>query len=278
MEDETMRSSSTSCLRMRYTTLSRVTTALRSKGRSLFILASVAVLPATAQAQFSAQPVILGLSPRDTIVSGIVSVRNEGKDPIQFRFRLADFDQTLDGDHNFQPFGKNAHSCKGRVEVFPEQATLLAGERQEVRVRMAPGLVTCWGVLLVEQRARNTTGIMIGQQIAVKLYGTIPELRIKGEITSVNARTDSGRVRVAFDFRNDGEGPLRPSGSVEIRTLTGDVVATEAVDAYSVLPGHTRRMVVQLPNGIKPGRYLAVPIMDFGAEYLAGGQARLEVP
>jgi hypothetical protein len=259
---------------------SRVTTALRtSKGRSL-ILATLCVtlLPAVARAQFSAQPVILGLAPVDSATAGTVMVRNEGKEPIQFRFRMADFDQTGTGDHYFQPLGTNAHSCKGRVDVYPGQATLLAGERQEIRVRMLPGKATCWGVLFVEQRARNTVGVMVAQQIAVKIYGTRPEIGVKGGISTVTASPDTSGVSVAFDFKNDGEGPVRPSGTIEIRTPNGDVVASESVDSFSVLPGHSRLVTVAMGHKLKPGRYVAVPVMDFGADYLAGGQATFAVP
>jgi hypothetical protein len=258
----------------------QATTALRaSKGRSLFLLlAVVTILPATARAQFSVQPVILGLAPMDTAVTGVVSVRNEGKEPIQFRFRMGDFDQTLSGDHVFQRFGENANSCKGRVEVSPDQASLKPGERQQLRVRMTPGATTCWGVLFVEHQARNTSGIMVAQQIAVKVYGTQSTPLPTGDITTVSAAHDTAGVNVTFDFKNSGRGPVRPFGSVEIRTETGQVVASETVDAFSVLPSHTRRVAVAVRAKLAPGRYVAVPVMDFGADYLAGGQAAFAVP
>ena len=259
---------------------SRVTTALRTlKGRSLFLAAlCVTFLPGAARAQFSVQPVILGLATADSAATGTVQLRNDGKEQIQFRFRLGDFDQTGTGDHYFQPFGTNAHSCKGRVDVYPDQATLLAGERQEIRVRMLPGQATCWGVLFVERSARNTIGVMVAQQIAVKIYGTRPEIGVKGGITTVKASLDTSGVSVAFDFKNDGEGPVRPSGTIEIRTPAGDVVASESVDAFSVLPAHSRLVTVAIAHKLKPGRYVAVPVMDFGADYLAGGQATFAVP
>jgi len=259
---------------------SRVTTALRTlKGRSLFLATlCVTLLPTVTRAQFSVQPVILGLATADSASAGTVQVRNDSKEQIQFRFRLGDFDQTGTGDHYFQPLGTNAHSCKGRVDVYPDQATLLAGERQDIRVRMLPGKATCWAVLFVERRARNTIGVMVAQQIAVKVYGTRPELEVKGGITTVKASRDTSGVSVAFDFKNDGEGPVRPSGTIEIRTPNGDVVASESVDAFSVLPGHSRLVTVALAQKLKPGRYVAVPVMDFGADYLAGGQATFAVP
>lgn len=83
---------------------------------------------------------------------------------------------------------------------------------------------------------------------------------------------------VAFAFRNPGDWPLRPSGAVEIRDAGGAVVATAPVPAFSVLPEHERRLRVSLPlESAAPGRYLAVPILDFGADYLAGAQADFRI-
>lgn len=252
--------------------------------RSLVRLAAVALallLPATARAQFSAQPVILNMAPADSAATATVSVRNDGTREQQFRFHTADFDQTDDGDHSFLPLGEHAATCKGRVRVFPDGATLRPGERQEVRVHMEPGAKICWGVLFVETVSRDPSagGINISQQIAVKVYGIPPRSAVEGEITGVTATPAAGALKVALDFRNSGGGPVRPAGTLEIRTLTGEVVKSIQVEAFSVLPGRTRRVVLEVPSAsLGRGRYVAVPILDFGADYLAGGQAAFQVP
>jgi hypothetical protein len=232
-----------------------------------------------AHAQFSAQPVIVELVAADSARTAVVTARNEGQQEMQFRFSLADFEQTSDGDHHFFPLGSSARSCAGRVTVFPDGATLRPGERQEVRVRMEPGPRTCWGVLMVENVARGErAGIRVGQQIAVKLYGVPPSTPVQGEVASVSAARAPRGIQVAINFRNTGEAPLRPEGAVEIRTLNGEAVATLPVDAFSVLPGQTRRVTVEVTPLLPRGRYVVVPVLDFGAEYLAGGQASFAVP
>jgi hypothetical protein len=239
----------------------------------------LAALPVLATAQFSAQPAIITLTRADSAEVAVVTVRNEGKTEQQFRFFMADFEQTADGGHGFDKFGKNPHTCAGRVDVFPAGAALLPGERQDIRVRMQPGTAVCWGVLMVEQQASDRSrGIKPNQQIAVKVYGVPATSSRSGDISVVAATADTAGVHVSFDFRNTGEAPIRPQGTVEIRDLAGEAVATVVVDAFSVLPAHYRHMLIDVKGALKAGRYVAVPILDFGTDYLVGGQGPFQVP
>ncbi|MCL7960210.1 MAG: hypothetical protein M8861_08465, partial [marine benthic group bacterium] len=65
---------------------------------------------------------------------------------------------------------------------------------------------------------------------------------------------------------------------VEVRDFRGTVVASSAVRAFTVLPGSKRQLAVRLPDELAPGQYLAVPMLDFGGEYLAGTQIPFRVP
>lgn len=247
------------------------------------LLACVLSLPAGAQ--FSAQPAILSLSPTDSVTTATVTVRNESTAEQQYRFVPYDFDQDAEGGHAFMPPGRNARSCAARLSVFPSGTTLLPGERQEIRVRLASAPTACWSVLFIQRVQRDAErGIRPGEQIAIKIYGFPPDARRAAEVTRVSARADSttsngaaGAV-VELDIRNTGEAPLRPQGTVEVRTLGGQLVAAVGVDAFSVLPGHTRHMTVVAHAPLAHGEYVAVPVLDVGADYLVGGQGRLQVP
>jgi len=85
-------------------------------------------------------------------------------------------------------------------------------------------------------------------------------------------------VNVGFVVRNLGEWPLRPRGVVEIRDATGRPVTERPIDAFSVLPDREREISVAVAGtDLPPGRYLAVPILDWGGEYLAGTQIDFRV-
>lgn len=243
---------------------------------ALFLLPCAA---APAAAQFSAQPVIMPLTVGQAPVSQNISLRNEGQTQLQFRVYAMDFDQDANGEHTFQPQGQGRSSCANRMTVTPTTAVLGAGERQDVQVTMAPGAGTCWGVVMLETLRPNGTGSVVGQRIAVKVYGQTAEASLDAEVSSVAAAlTPKGdSVAVTVETRNIGQAPLRPKGTVEIRTAAGTVVSTSELPVMSLLPGNRGRLRLNVPRPATPGTYQVVPVLDFGGEFLAGGQTQLVI-
>ncbi len=233
-------------------------------------------LPDAVAAQFSVQPVIVELVTGDTTATAVLQVRNEADGPLQLRFYAADFDQPEEGGHVFLEPGSHPRSCVDRLQLYPDGATLEAGEVQEIRVLMEPVDSTCWSMVFVESGGRAETGLSIAQRIGVKVYGVNGRAVPAGEIRSVRVAGDAGRT-VVIEFANLGRGPLRPEGEIEIRTLEGGVAGVVPVPPFSVLPTRVRETRVELDMELEPGTYVLVPILDFGGEYLAGGQAILEV-
>ena len=252
---------------------------LRAFGRWVTALLFVLVAPATGTAQFSVQPVIMEMATGDTTATSVVYVRNESDAPIQVRFYAADFNQNRAGEHQFMEPGANPRSCVEHLQFYPDGGTLGPGEIQEVRVLMEPLDSTCWSMLFVESGGRSASGLSIAQRIGVKVYGVSTREVPEGEIRSVRVEEADSARSVVVEFANLGGGPLRPEGEIEIRTLDGDVVEVILVRPFSVLPERTRETRIPLDGvDLAPGTYVVVPILDFGGEYLAGGQAVLEVP
>lgn len=229
------------------------------------------------QAQMSVSPIILEIATESAPVSRTISVSNGGDKALHVRFYPGDFEQTETGENQFADLGTFARSCRERIRVYPDQASVLPGETQDVRVDMEPGAEGCWSAVFFETASVARDGSLVRQRIAAKVYGTLPGARAEGEITQLDIREEKGTKEVALTFRNVGEAPLRPQGTLEIRNFEGEVVAKTEIDAFSALPGRDR--TVRVPLGLigNPGEYLAVPILDFGGAYLAGGQLAFEV-
>ncbi|MGH7444653.1 MAG: hypothetical protein ACREKM_07240 [Longimicrobiales bacterium] len=244
--------------------------------RWLLMMAFLAAGALPAQAQFSALPGVLRLSAADSAQAAFVQIRNEGDEPMQFRIYLGDYDQAVNGDYDFQEFGSNPRSCDGRISFFPDNTVLGPGEEQEIQVRMEKG-ETCWGLLFIESGAAGDGQVRVAQRIGVRVLNVPAGLSYEGEVAEVSA-TPADSVTVDVVFRNIGEAPVELRGRVEIRDLAGAAVASVGVGPLGVLPAHARRFQVVLPRAMRPGEYIAVPILDFGADYLAGGQALFTVP
>ncbi len=246
-------------------------------GGVLTSVLALLLLAAPVRAQFSVDPVILEFA-SDTASTATVHVKNQGSGEMQLRFYTADFDQTLSGDHDFLPIGRHPRTCAARLSVYPDGATLRPGEQQDIRVSMAPGTRTCWSLVFVESRTRAPTGMSVGQRIGVKVYGVPPTAMLDGQVDTVSVVPGGSALTVHVRFTNRGEAPLRPQGRVEIRSFAGKVLESVDVDAFSVLPEHSRELALPVGGRLPPGQYLAVPILDFGADYLAGGQAVFRIP
>ncbi|HUG40067.1 MAG TPA: hypothetical protein VMM12_06270 [Longimicrobiales bacterium] len=241
---------------------------------------AIILLATPLSAQFSAQPVILEVRPADSAAVSQFAVRNEAGSPLQLRVYAGDFDQRPDGSHEFLAAGAHPRSCESRLRVYPDNLQLEPLESAQVRVLMEPGDSTCWSMIFVQSVSRERAGVRISQRIGIKVYGLGQRSVPGGEIRAVTVAADraTGGRAATIDFENVGGGPLRPEGEVEIRTEEGDVVAVVPVPPFSVLPGRVRRTIVPLAPALPAGRYLAIPILDFGGDYLAGGQAVFEVP
>lgn len=242
------------------------------------VAAAVSVAaPAPLAGQFSVRPVLIDF-PTGSATTRVATVKNEGDRPRDFRVYVSDYDRARDGDHEFLEAGEHERSCRDRISVFPDRLTVEPGGAVEARITVEPGARTCWSLVFFETTRGDTTGVRIGQRIGVKVFGVGREVRTRASVDGVVASPGEGGARVSFDVVNSGGTVVRPTGDVEIRTLEGEVVSTREIRGFNVLPGHTRRVEVRVPGELRAGGYLAVPLLDVGAEYLIGGQARLRVP
>lgn len=230
-------------------------------------------------AQYSVYPVIVQLAGADTAESGVLVVRNEGDAALRIRLYAMDFEQAADGSHEYSELGTHPRSCRDRLGVFPDMLSVDPGMEGRVYLRMEPAISgdICWSVVFAETPAPTRSGLRITQRIGTKVYGLAPGTEPSGELASAAVQGGGSGRSVTFEFRNTGDRPLRPEGRVEIRSLEGAVAASQEIESFSVLPGHSRRVEVEIPGGLAPGRYLAIPILDFGGDYLAGAQVAFRV-
>lgn len=246
--------------------------------RGVVCLAALAIgVPAGAAAQFSVQPAIVHIATGDTTATAVVTVHNEASHPLELSFYTGDFDQDRSGDHRFLEPGEHGRSCEDRLQFYPDGAALEPGEVQEIRLLMEPPDSTCWSMMFVESASRAETGLRVSQRIGVKVYGLPTHEVPEGEIRSVEVTGSAGDRELVIAFLNLGRAPVRPEGEIEVRSLDGEVVEVVRVEPFSVLPGRTRETRVALDLMLDPGTYVLVPVLDFGGEYLAGGQAILEI-
>ena len=238
------------------------------------------IRPSAASAQYSVNPVIVQLAAGDTAETRTLEVRNEGTQPLQVRLYAADFEQSPEGRHTYLPWGEHERSCRDRLRVSPDVLSVLPGQFRPVSIRMEPAgsQPTCWSMVFIESPSRTQTGFYVNLRIGVKVHGLAGPPSLDGELSAAKVEVGEKAPELSFSFRNNGDWPLRPEGEIEIRRFDGELVHTLALDAFSVLPRHRRQISVQLPQPLEAGRYLAVPVLDYGGQYLAGSQVAFRLP
>ncbi len=246
------------------------------------LLGCVLVPPPPAAAQYSVSPVIVSVprEPAGASSSGMLAIRNEGAEPMHFRLFVADFDQSFEGVHDFFEPGTHPGSCGDGVRVTPDVLSIDPGQTARVRFEVPGGAFreSCWSMVFVESPTTSDAGVTINQRIGVKLFGVGAGTAPGGEVDAEVTTLDDGSRVVTLDYRNPGKAPARPAGSIEFRDYRGTRVASAVVRPFTVLPDGRRRVVVEVPPDLASGRYLAIPVLDFGGDQLAGTQVPFSVP
>lgn len=239
--------------------------------------------PPEAHAQFSVSPVILPIPASSEVTEATVMVRNDGASPLQLRVFAADFDQKPDGGHKTSPAGTHDRSCADRLEIVPDGLSVPGGVSQPVSIRIHPGADTddtCWSLVFIESPPPEGGGYRAGLRIGVKVYGLALGGSESGEITTASVGDSDAAAEtrtLRFTVANLETWPILARGTVEVRDFDGGSRTTVPVESFSVLPDHERQVEVNLDADLAPGRYLAIPVLEYGADGLMGAQVAFRV-
>lgn len=238
---------------------------------ALMVLASAA----PSFAQFGAYPVVMSFDSGEPETQ-VLTILNEAAEAMQVRLYLGDFEQQPEGDNQFGTLGAHPMSCAGRLSVFPESVSLEPGTTAQVRVTMSAGEGVCWSALFAERGVPDEQ-FKIAHRIAIKVHAHPPGARADARVLDVRVEPAEAGLATVVTLDNTGTRNLRPTGTLEVRSLAGDVVHSQEIPTFSVLPGHRRVVRIPLPVDLPPGDLLSIPILDIGQDHLLGGQASFQV-
>ncbi|MCL7960314.1 MAG: hypothetical protein M8861_08995 [marine benthic group bacterium] len=235
--------------------------------------------PATACAQYSVSPVILPVqaSTEDQELTAVV--HNAGDDALDLRVFASDYDQASDGSYEHTPYGEHPNSCAERLEVLPAAFRVPPGGSHPVTLRMkgSENPDACWSLVYVENPAPPTGTLRVSSRIGIKVYGLTRDGSYQAEIAAADVEL-AGEDRVLrFSVASSEDWPVIARGSVQVRDLEGTSFGEVPVSAFSVLPGHERELGVILPPDLGPGRYLAIPVLEYSEDGFVGAQVGFRV-
>lgn len=211
----------------------------------------------------------------------------------QVNIEVQDWDRDEAGANRFHALGTLAQSCGAKLKVFPLTLRLEPGRTEVVRVSYegAP-TAGCWAVVFMQgsdpaQATRQQSSITYVVRTGVKVYVEPDGATRVGDVDAVNlvalnqapaaGGVDSVAVQhLAITFRNAGTAHLKTRGVVEIRSANNEEVAKLEILEFPTTPGASRRVLVALPV-LKPGRYVALALLDYNGDEIAAGQFEFEV-
>lgn len=263
-----------------------------------FLLAVVLVVAVTrpVAAQFAIDELEMHFAPDGSgAMTKVIPIRSSSDSTQQVRVTVRDWLRDSLGGNAFLEYGSQTASCQGRLEVFPLTLQLGPQATEYVRVTYTgtaaadPG---CWAVVLTETVRPPTAreqgaAVSISTVMGVKVYVHASGATAEGSVISADVEAfweprpttaDSVFVRdVAVRFANTGTAHLRVRSSVEIRNEATQIVARlDGPEAY-ITPEAFRDILIRLPT-LARGRYVAVILLDYGAEEITAAQVEFEVP
>lgn len=198
-----------------------------------------------------------------------ITIANSGASALRLEASVADFEQYGDGSHRILSPRQSPNSCGSRLHVGTVPTQVGPGKEERIAVRVEAGAEACWSALLL----RVSDGGGRGGTFIVKLYGIPTGAAPEAEVVGLSVTP----AEMSLEIRNGGDVPIRPRGRVEIRSLEGEVVAVQEIPAFGVHPGVLRVLRMPLSLSLKPGRYVALAVLDVGGADLLAGQTILAV-
>lgn len=261
-----------------------------------------------------AQPVPGGLSldlllPVGGTTTTTVRLVNPGPAAQELRIDLRDYDRDRKGALRLLPPGTHPRSLAPYLVVSPTQLTLAPGTQAALALTLnLPAAATgpLWTGLLLRTAEKgasnsntntntNSNGdeksegvpvtLEVVQQLFFKVRRTDPANAVnEGRITDADAAVlfieSEPRIEVTVEYENTGTTFQRPRGEARLIDSGGQVLLTQEIPPFPVLPGGRRLVQTHLePEDLLPsGPYVILIILDFGGDFLLGAQLHLRLP
>ena len=210
-----------------------------------------------------------------------------------------DWNREENGDNRFLPEGTSGTSCGPMLSISPLSIRIEPRTTRIIRLGVQTAAVVskeCWDIFFVEevpQRAAvGGNSLQYIFRTGVKVYVAPPGLKRDGAVEGMDvedvavpkaasstsaAKTVSvtpaaTKKQISIRFHNTGGMHLLAKGRLEFRRLDNSLAMEVPIAEFPALPGATRKVMIDVPNGLAPGDYVVLALIDFGGAELVAGQ------
>lgn len=204
---------------------------------------------------------------------------------IRVKTSLVDWDFDQNGTVRiYSEPGQVGRSATAWLQIEPGEFVLPAGSKRivtfsgQVPAGSAPG--DYWSMFFVEflpYAVMPTSGMRMSGRVGGSITVTVSgPTTVQGRIDSFTVQSGlvNGHPGITADltFANEGDAVLEPTGRIEIKDLQNNRVGMVEIAPFKVLPRSKRDVQLQKELRLKPGKYVAIAVLDYGGTKLAGYQ------
>lgn len=269
--------------------------------RTVLALCAIGVVVShRASAQLLVDPLELTLiAAGNARVTASFSLSNTSDAAVQATITRQDWDRVESGDNRFLPAGTTGASCGAMLSASPLSIRVEPHTSRIIRLgtqSATPLSKECWDIFFVEevpQRAAvKGNSLQYIFRTGVKVYVAPPGLAREAQVEdmsvedvsvtpatsttpaklSVGAAPPAKRRQISIRLHNTGGMHLVAKGRLEFRRLDNTLATQVPIAEFPTLPGAVRKLMVDVPNGLAPGDYVVLALIDFGGAELVAGQ------
>lgn len=186
---------------------------------------------------------------------------------------LTDMNISEVGETTYPAAGTLKESLSPWTTFSPAEMELGAQETKQIRYTIqipagaTPG--THWAMLMFEgQDLESTPGKKIAAfklRVAHAIFVNVQPTKYSGEITGIfdtPPKKDTDFYSMAVQYSNKGNAATGVQGRIEVRDLTGEVVATMPIPLTISLPGRDLLLTARWAGPVPKGQYTALVILQ----------------
>lgn len=249
-----------------------------------WLLLALAPLAQAADIGISPPRLELLAQPGETITA-TATVLTTAASEQQIASELSDWTLDSAGNLAFFPAGSLLHSAAPFLELDASDFILSPGGSREVRLAITVpaeaegtlhGMVFFTVVPPPTELPGGGVGVMITTRVGLTVYVTVAGTEQNSsellDFYQLDERT------LAAVVVNTGNTVMRLGGTIELRDEAGQVVHILEVPDVPVLRESEREITFTLPEGVEPGFYVALALIQDSRGGLLAGELPIEVP
>ncbi len=214
-----------------------------------------------------------------------IKVTNDTKVAKKFNVTVQEFRASELGKPVYSKIGESKFGLAKWLNISPSYIELRAGEKKNINVQLDipdvdSAAIAGWVIIAIDEvrdRApldqsstnKNTLALGIVPSIGfgVYVFQNPPEVNNHNvEITSFKYNETGNKRIVEMECKNIGNGIGFCSNYLELINLTTGEQTKLPIKQVTILPGFVRKFYFELSSTLKPGKYSAAGVLDFGSK------------